>query len=120
MRHPDIDVVSVAVKVPFHHQLTMAALNAGKHVYTEWPLGATLAEATEMADTAKAKGVQTMVGLQARCSPFILRIKELVAEGYVGEVISCSLNQDAAGITEDPSERIWRQAIEAGASSFTI
>ena len=120
VQHPDVDVVSVAVKVPYHHELTMAALNAGKHVYTEWPLGATLAEAREMADTAKAKGVQTMVGLQARCSPFILRIKELIAEGYVGEVLSCSLNQAAAGITEAPSERMWRAAIEAGASSFTI
>jgi predicted dehydrogenase len=120
VQHPDIDVVSVAVKVPYHFELTMSALAAGKHVYTEWPLGATLAEAKEMAAAAKAKGVQTMVGLQARCSPFILRIKELVAEGYVGEVLSCSLNQAAAGIIEAPSDRMWRAPIEAGASSFTI
>ena len=120
VQHPDIDVVSVAVKVPYHYELTMAALAAGKHVYTEWPLGATLAEARQMAAAAKAKGVQTMVGLQARCSPFILRIKELIAEGYVGEVLSCSLNQAAGGITEAPSDRMWRAPIEAGASSFTI
>ena len=120
VQHPDIDVVAVAVKVPYHFELTMAALNAGKHVYTEWPLGATLDEAKKMADTAKAKGVQTMVGLQSRCSPFILRIKELIAEGYVGEVLSCSMNSAAAGITEAPSDRMWRALIEAGASSFTI
>ena len=120
VEHPDIDIVAVAVKVPYHHELTMAALAAGKHVYTEWPLGATLAEAKEMAAAAKAKGVQTMVGLQARCSPSVLRIKELIAEGYVGEVLSCSLTQASAGITERPSDGTWRAAREAGASSFTI
>ena len=44
----------------------MAALNAGKHVYTEWPLGRTTAEAQEMTALAQAQGVRNMVGLQAR------------------------------------------------------
>ena len=35
--HPDVDLVSICVRVPFHHQLGMAALNAGKHLYCEWP-----------------------------------------------------------------------------------
>ena len=120
VEHPDIDLVSVAVKVPFHFELTMAAIAAGKHVYTEWPLGATLTEAKTMADAAKAKGVQTMVGLQARCSPFVLRLKELVAEGYVGEVLSCSLQNASIGITQASADRMWRAPLEAGASTFTI
>ena len=74
VNHPDIDLVTVAVRVPFHHQLTMDALNAGKHVFTEWPLGVTLQEAQEMADLARTKGVNTMVGLQGRCSPALLRL----------------------------------------------
>ena len=53
VRHPDIDVVSVVIRVPFHYEMTMAALNAGKHVFTEWPLGANLAEAEEMAELAR-------------------------------------------------------------------
>ncbi len=118
--HPDIDVVSIAVKVPYHHELTMAALEAGKHVYTEWPLGATLAEAQEMADLAKAKGVHTMVGLQGRCSPTVLKLRQLVQQGYVGEVLSCSLTHTAAGITARPADGTWRAAKEAGASAFTI
>ena len=118
--HPDVDVVSIAVKVPYHHELTMAALEAGKHVYTEWPLGASLAEAQEMADLAKAKGVHTMVGLQGRCSPTVLKLRQLVAEGYVGEVLSCSLTHTAGGITARPADGTWRAAREAGASAFTI
>src|SRR3546814_20345515 len=37
--HPDVDVVSVCVRVPAHRELVMLALEAGKHVYCEWPLG---------------------------------------------------------------------------------
>src|ERR1700732_1106771 len=35
IQHPDVDLVSICVRVPFHHQLGMAALNAGKHLYCE-------------------------------------------------------------------------------------
>ena len=78
LAHPEIDAVAVVVRVPQHYQLTLDALNAGKHVFTEWPLGATLVEAQELADLARAKGVQTMVGLQARAAPGVTYMKELV------------------------------------------
>ena len=61
VRHPDIDLVSVSVRVPLHHDMVMAALQAGKHVYCEWPLGANLAESEAMAASARAKGVRTML-----------------------------------------------------------
>ena len=38
-RHPDVDLVTVSVKVPDHYGPVMAAIEAGKHVYCEWPLG---------------------------------------------------------------------------------
>ena len=38
-RHPDVDLVTVTVKVPDHYRPVMAAIDAGKHVYCEWPLG---------------------------------------------------------------------------------
>ena len=78
----------------------MAALNAGKHVYTEWPLGRTTAEAQEMADVAQAKGVRNMVGLQARANPGILYAKDLVESGYVGDVMSCHVSR-ITGLMEE-------------------
>ena len=66
---PEIDAVAVVVRVPSHYEPTRAAIEAGKHVYTEWPLGRTTAEAEELAALARAKGVQTAVGLQSRVSP---------------------------------------------------
>ena len=48
VRSRDVDVVVVAVKVPEHRSVVLAALDAGKHVYCEWPLGRTTAEAVEL------------------------------------------------------------------------
>ena len=53
---PEIDAVAVVVRVPLHYEPTKAAIEAGKHVYTEWPLGRTTAEAEELAALARAKG----------------------------------------------------------------
>src|SRR4051812_27494519 len=86
---PEIDAVAVVVKVPEHYGPTKAALEAGKHVYTEWPLGRTTAEAEELTALAHARGVQTAVGLQSRVSPTLIHLKELIESGYVGEVLSC-------------------------------
>jgi predicted dehydrogenase len=89
--HPDVDLVVVSVKVPYHHELVLAALEAGKAVFCEWPLGNGLKEAMEMAALARQKKVCTAVGLQARFAPVINRVRDLVAQGYVGTVLSTSV-----------------------------
>jgi predicted dehydrogenase len=91
VQHPDVDLVSICVRVPFHHQMGMAALNAGKHLFCEWPLAATTEQAQQMRDLAARKGVRHMVGLQARGARAINRVRDLVAEGYVGQVLSCTM-----------------------------
>src|SRR5260221_3401213 len=85
---PAIDAVAVVVRVPSHYAPTKAALEAGKHVYCEWPLGRTTAEAVELAQLARAQGLVTAVGLQARVNPAIMHLKGLVDAGYVGEVMA--------------------------------
>jgi predicted dehydrogenase len=88
---PDVDVVAITVKVPHHAELATAALNAGKAVYCEWPLGNGLEEAKTLAALAKKKGVLAVVGLQGRSAPSVSYVRDLVKEGYVGEVLSTSL-----------------------------
>ena len=102
LAHPDIDAVTVSVRVPYHYQITKDALNAGKHVFTEWPLGADINEAQELAGLARSKCVTNIVGLQARGAPAILHMKELVAEGYVGDIMSCSMRLIRGGVLERP------------------
>ena len=120
LAHPDIDAVAVSLRVPAHYEPTMDAINAGKHVYVEWPLGRTTAEAQEMADAAQAKGVRNMVGLQARAAPSILYAKELVESGYVGEVMSCHVSRIDGGTLERTSDRTWQKDVELGANTLTI
>ncbi len=95
VKFPEIDLVVVTVKVPYHFDLVSAALNAGKNVHCEWPLGNGLEEAKKLAALAKAKGVQATVGTQMRASVEVLYLKELIAKGYVGEVLSTTLVADA-------------------------
>jgi len=120
LAHPDIDAVAVILRVPAHYEITMDALNAGKHVYTEWPLGRTTAEAQEMADLAKSKGLRNMVGLQSRANPTILYAKDLVESGYVGEVMSCHVSRINGGVLERQSDRTWQRDKELGANTLTI
>ena len=91
VQHPHVDLVSICVRVPFHHQLGMAALSAGKHLYCEWPLAATAEQAQQMRDLAVSKGVRHMVGLQARGATVFNYVRDLIAEGYVGKVLSCTM-----------------------------
>jgi predicted dehydrogenase len=86
-----VDVVAVTVKVPHHLELVTAALEAGKAVYCEWPLGNGLQEAQTLAALAKRQGVLAVAGLQARSAPSVAYVRDLVTQGYVGEVLSTTL-----------------------------
>ena len=117
---PEIDAVAVVVRVPSHYEATKAAIESGKHVYTEWPLGRTTAEAEELATLARAKGVQTAVGLQSRVSPALLYIKEQIESGYVGEVLSCHVTTMRQAALERPSSGNWQRDASMGANTLTI
>ena len=89
--HPGVDLIVVSVKVPEHHQLVSAAIDAGKMVFCEWPLGRTSAEAEDLARRARIAGVRTVVGLQASFAPAVRYLADLIADGYIGDVLSTSL-----------------------------
>src|SRR5690349_11485993 len=117
---PEIEAVAVVVRVPSHYAPTKAALEAGKHVYCEWPLGRTTAEAVELAALAKAKRLVTAVGLQARVNPAVMHMKELVAAGFVGEVMAVHVSLMRDGVLSRPSHRTWQRDAELGANILTI
>jgi predicted dehydrogenase len=93
--HPDVDLVSITVKAPEHYRFAMMALEAGKHVYCEWPLAVTTAQAVRMRDLAAKNGLKAMVGLQSRAAPALMRAHDLLKDGYVGRLTAvrmlCSL-----------------------------
>ena len=117
---PEIDAVAVVVRVPSHYAPTKAALEAGKHVYCEWPLGRTTAEAVELAALAKTRGLVTAIGLQARVNPAVMHMKELVDAGYLGEVMAVHVSLMREGVLTRPSNRTWQRDASLGANTLTI
>ena len=118
--HPEVDLIVVCVRVPGHRDLVMAGLQAGKPVFCEWPLGANLAEAEEMAALARQRSLKTIVGLQARSDPAILYARDLVQQGYIGEVLTANLSTVAQAQLQRGPGRIWQGVRANGANTLTI
>ncbi|MDE2765590.1 MAG: Gfo/Idh/MocA family oxidoreductase [Chloroflexota bacterium] len=116
----EVDAVCVSLRVPNHLEPALAAIAAGKHVYTEWPLGRDTAEAERMAAAAREAGVHAMVGLQSRRSAELTYLRETIATGGIGEVVSVGLTQYLAGGRERPSSRTWMADPAMGANTLTI
>jgi len=116
-----VDVVAVTVKVPHHLELATAALNARKAVYCEWPLGNGLKEAETLAALAKQHGVLAVAGLQARSAPSLAYVRDLIKQGYVGEVLSTTLIGSGMGwgSTADPS-LVYMNDKKNGATMLSI
>lgn len=98
VRDPTVDIVSVTVKVPEHRNILLAALDAGKHVYCEWPLGVHLQEAQELAAAAaETPGSHVAIGLQALSSPAVRHAARLVREGALGPLKIARVFSPTAG-----------------------
>ena len=117
---PQVEAALVAVRVPAHYVLAKNALEAGKHVYCEWPLGANTKEAEELAALARKMKVHTMVGLQRRASPAYLHLRDLVKDGYVGQVLSVNMTLMGSGVLTRTSDRTWQRDVTLGANTLTI
>jgi predicted dehydrogenase len=119
-KDPQVEAALIAVRVPAHYALTKDALDAGKHVYCEWPLGANTQEAEELAALARKKKLLTMVGLQRRASPAYLYMRELIRDGYVGEMLSVNMTMMNSGVLTRTSDRTWQRDAKLGANPLTI
>jgi predicted dehydrogenase len=119
-KDPQVEAALVAVRVPAHYALSKAALEAGKHVYCEWPLGKDTKEAEELAALARKKKLHTMVGLQRRASPAYLYMRELIQGGYVGEMMAVSMSLMNSGVLTRTSDRTWQRDFSLGANPLTI
>ena len=105
---PDLDLVVVLVPTPEHGRLAKAVIQAGKDVYTEWPLSTTTVESQEILALANAKGVKHIVGLQRRFSPSSRYWHDLMKQNYVGKVraVRMSVGVDAFGEVM-PDHKKW-------------
>lgn len=118
---PEVDLVIVSVKVPFHYDAVKTAVAAGKHVYCEWPLAVTAEQAEELAVIADQAQIHHAVGLQARQSAAIQEVKQRLERGEIGRILSCTLYVSTQGkgrITDRNSAYLLKE--ENGASLLSI
>jgi predicted dehydrogenase len=89
---PDVDLVLVLNTAPQHAETVRAVIEAGKHVYCEWPLTTSAQTARKLLDLARGAGVRHIVGLQRRLAPHNRFIADLIANGYVGQIRSIRMH----------------------------
>jgi predicted dehydrogenase len=91
IRRDDLDAVAIITPPAAHHSLSIAALGAGKHVLCEKPFALDAIQAREMLDAAAKAGRTAMVAHEFRHTPQRAYIKQLLAEGYIGEFRLCTI-----------------------------
>jgi predicted dehydrogenase len=87
----DLDAIAIATPPRAHHDLSIAALGAGKHVLCEKPFAIDAKQAAEMRDAAERSGRTAMVGHEFRHTPQRAYIKHLLDEGYIGRFQICTI-----------------------------
>ena len=82
----DVDAVYISLPNALHHEWTLAALDAGKHVLCEKPMALSETEAREMFARAAARGLVLIEAFMYRAHPQTALIHEIIAAGAVGEI----------------------------------
>ena len=110
-----IEAVIIATPPHLHHQMVIAALEAGKHVLCETPMARSLAESRDMAKMAAKARVVAMVNHQLRFDPVRLRIRSLLDSGYIGTPQAVNLTVFRSTLS-DPYSRpfSWHSQLEQG------
>lgn len=84
LERPDVQIVSIATPDWLHHEMTLAALRAGKHVLVEKPMALNVAECEDMVNEARRTGLKLMVGHICRFYPFFEQVKKWAEDGTLG------------------------------------
>ena len=110
----DVDVLYVATPHPQHHPIALAALRAGKALLIEKAFTATTAGAHEVVDAARETGLFVMEAMWTRFQPAIVALRDLVADGAIGEVRSVQADLGVAK-EYDPTDRLFDLTLGGGA-----
>ena len=103
----NLDAVVIATDVSSHYPLAKKALLAGKHVFVEKPFAASIAEAQELVDLGKSKGLVTMVGHTFMFSPPVIKTKEIIDSGELGDIHFITSSRVNLGLHQKDVSVIW-------------
>lgn len=102
-----IDAVAVATPARTHHEVVMAALAAGKHVTVEKPLADERSRGIEMVETARADGLVLMADHTYCYTPAVLKIRELIAAGELGDILFVDSVRINLGLIQPDVDVFW-------------
>ena len=111
---PEVDAIYVATPHPAHAANATLALEAGKHVLLEKPFTLNAAEAQAVVDLAASKKLVVLEAMWTRWMPHMIRIRELLAAGALGELRSLIVDHDQK-ISTDPLHRVQNPELGGGA-----
>ncbi|TAI48656.1 Gfo/Idh/MocA family protein [Flagellimonas allohymeniacidonis] len=111
---PEVDVVYIATPHNFHKQLALMAMQHGKHVLCEKPLGVNSEEVKELIRAAKDHNVFLMEGLWSRFNPSMRKVKELVDQGKIGQVSYIRADFAFYALDRDESSRLFNPELASG------
>ena len=103
----DVDAIAIATPVSTHFELAAAALNAGKHVFVEKPLAASVQDAAELDALASGHGLVLMPGHTFLYSPPVMKIKQLIDAGELGEVLFVTTSRVNLGLHQPDVSVVW-------------
>ena len=103
----DVEAVVIATPVPSHYPLAKRALEAGKHVFVEKPPAMRVAEMEELIAIAEARGLVLMPGHLLLYHPGVQKLKELVEDGELGEVLVVYGNRQNLGKIRKDENALW-------------
>jgi len=107
LERDDVDAIAVATPARTHHKVVLAALRAGKHVVVEKPLADSREHAFEMVREAEERGLVLMADHTYCYTPAVLKIRELVAEGALGEVLFIDSVRINLGLVQPDVDVFW-------------
>jgi predicted dehydrogenase len=102
-----VDAVVIATPVATHHKLAAAALEAGKHVFVEKPLAASVAEADDLIARANEQGLLLMPGHTFLYSPPVNAARELIRGGELGEIYFITMSRVNLGLHQPDASVVW-------------
>jgi predicted dehydrogenase len=103
----ELDAVVIATPVPTHYELAKQALEAGKHVFVEKPPAMRAVEIDELAELAAAQHLALMPGHLLLYHPGVLKLKELIDAGELGDVLCVYGNRVNLGIVRANENALW-------------
>ena len=112
---PEVDAIYVATPHPMHADNAVAVLEAGKHVLVEKAFTLNAPEARRIAEAAEARGLVALEAMWTRYLPHMMRIRELVAAGAIGEPRTLIADHTQL-LPEDPAHRL--NALELGGGAL--